>query len=79
MEDQFLRMLAPTVGGVAKNDVNDANSFIASKHFDGKRLGYVFRNGQMGLGYYIDLKMNGSSFSHDDSSSTKKRKWDKSM
>jgi hypothetical protein len=28
--------------------------FIPSKTFTGNRVGYVFQNGEKGLGYYID-------------------------
>lgn len=32
----------------------DAPRFIPAESFDGSRAGYVFTNGDKGLGYYVD-------------------------
>lgn len=63
MDDQLLRMLAPTT-----TTKTESKSFISSKQFSGAKLGYVFRNGDEGVGYYAD--------SSDAATNLKKRKWD---
>ena len=39
-----------------KNDSEKeiVENFISSKEFSGKREGYIFKNDEQGLGYYLD-------------------------
>ena len=39
-----------------KNDDDEMKVFIAAKKFKGSKKGYVFKKGQQGLGYYVDVK-----------------------
>ena len=40
----------------AAHEANVTNVFIASSKFTGSKLGYVFRKGSQGVGYYVDVK-----------------------
>jgi len=46
--------LAAKLAGVYVKQEPSTRSFIASKCFDGKMDGYVFKTGEQGLGYYLD-------------------------
>ena len=48
MEDHFSRLLGDA-GGAAVGP-----AFLASKAFAGGKSGYVFKNGDRGIGYYLD-------------------------
>jgi len=53
MEDHFKRLL--DVGTTsATSEVNSSDSFISSKQFTGRKVGFVFKNGDLGIGYYYD-------------------------
>jgi len=47
-----------TVSKLASKDKKKMESFIAKRRFQGHRKGYVFRNGENGLGYYLDTFAN---------------------
>lgn len=37
-----------------KNRTLNKNAFLSKTKFEGHRVGYVFKNGNLGLGYYVD-------------------------
>ena len=47
MDDHFSKVLGPLA---SKN----AAKFIPAKIFEGRKAGYVFHNGDFGVGYYLD-------------------------
>lgn len=71
MEDHFKRLL--DVGSSTSANASSTEFFLASKQFAGSKVGFVFRNGDQGLGYYFDpfQGVELSSFAND-----KKRKYD---
>lgn len=48
MESHFRNVLKSSTVG----DAHD--SFIAASKFEGRKEGYCFRNGERGIGYYLD-------------------------
>lgn len=52
MEDHFNRLL--DVGVVKHATSSKGPVFISNSNFTGAKAGYVFKNGDRGIGYYID-------------------------
>lgn len=58
MDDHFDRMLAPSMGSSSSS--SSVRPFIEASKFEGRKLGYAFKMGHNGLGYYHDTKQNPS-------------------
>ena len=56
MDDHFSKILGPHAGK------NNGPNFIASKTFEGRKSGYVFHNGDLGVGYYLDKAQSRSYY-----------------
>ena len=56
MEDHFKRVLGTheIVSSSSSSSSADAPEFIATKVFNGRKAGYLFKQGGKGLGYYYD-------------------------
>ena len=50
MDDHFDRMLAPDVG----SSNGSQRRFIRAEKFEGRKVGYAFKMGSQGIGYYHD-------------------------
>ena len=53
MDEHFKHMMQPRNIAPSASSSN-LEPFIASKTFSGAKLGYVFKLGEKGIGYYID-------------------------
>lgn len=47
---------AKKVAEVKEDVTNEASPFIKAKKFSGSKKGYVFKKGETGIGYYVDVK-----------------------
>ena len=55
MEDHFNRLL--DVGVVKHATSSKGPIFVSSSNFTGAKTGYVFKNGDRGIGYYLDAAL----------------------
>ena len=61
-------LTAPSSLSAAANAAKEENTFIPCKAFEGGREGYVFKTGDLGLGYYLDGSHTGEGGTSDDAS-----------